>query len=156
MDGILSLEAGYYDSRQDIFGTDPTIPNSQTRFLIGYQRQPWEDFTIGLQYYGEYMHDYSEHEKNLPQGFPKENKLHDFSTIRLTKLLKNQTLRLSLFSFYSLSDKDYMINPEIKYNFTDQVWGAIGGNIFGGDRNWSQFGQLDKNDNVCLQLRYEF
>jgi hypothetical protein len=49
-----------------------------------------------------------------------------------------------------------MINPEIKYNFTDQVWGAIGGNIFGGDRNWSQFGQLDKNDNVCLQLRYEF
>ena len=155
-EGILSLETGYYDSRQDNVGKDPMIPNSQTKFLIGYQKQLWEDLTIGLQYYGEYMHDYSEYEKNLPQGFPKENKLHDFSTIRITRLLKNQTLKLSLFCFYSISDKDYMINPEIKYNFTDQVWGAIGENIFGGYRKWSQFGQLDKNDNVYLQLRYEF
>ena len=56
--GVLSFEAGFYDSRQDRSGTDPVIPNSQTRFLAGYQRSLWTDFTAGLQYYGEYMQRY--------------------------------------------------------------------------------------------------
>ncbi|GAB4419513.1 MAG: hypothetical protein OHK0032_15390 [Thermodesulfovibrionales bacterium] len=156
LDGVLSFEAGYYDSRQDRSGKDPMVPNSQIRFLIGYQRQMWEDFTIGLQYYGEYMHDYSEYKENLPPGFPKEKRLHQLVTLRLTQFLRHQTLRLSFFAFYSPSDGDYMLNPEIKYNFSDHIWAAIGGNIFGGGERWSQFGQLDKNDNIYLQLRYEF
>jgi hypothetical protein len=68
----------------------------------------------------------------------------------------HQTLKLSFFSFYSTSDGDYMLNPEIKYNFSDHVWSAIGANVFGGGEKWSQFGQLDRNDNIYLQLRYEF
>lgn len=156
LDGVLSLEAGYYDSREDRKGTDAMIPNSQTRFLIGYQRQLWEDFTMGLQYYGEYMHDYSAYERNLPAGFPKEHKLRHLTTVRLTQFLMHQTLRLSFFSFFSPSDRDYMLNPEIKYSFTDRIWAAVGANVFGGEKSWTQFGQLDKNDNVYLQLRYEF
>ena len=156
LDGVLSLEAGYYDSREDRKGADPMIPNSSTRFLIGYQRQLWEDFTVGLQYYGEYMHDYSEYKKNLPPGFPQERKLHELVTVRLMQFLIHQTLRLSFFSFWSPSDGDYLLNPEIKYNFTDHIWAAIGANIFGGGKEWSQFGQLDRNDYVYLQMRYEF
>jgi len=155
-DGVLSLEAGYYDSRQDRKGSDPMIPNSQTRFLIGYQKQLWEDFTIGIQYYGEYMHDYSEYKKNLPPGFPQEGELHDLLTIRLAQFLMHQTLRLSWFSFWSPSDGDYLLNPEVKYNFSDHIWVSLGANIFGGGETWSQFGQFDKNDNIYLQVRYEF
>lgn len=51
---------------------------------------------------------------------------------------------------------DYMLTPEIKYNFSDHIWAVIGGNIFGGGEKWSQFGQLDKDDNLYLQVRYEF
>ena len=156
LDGVLSLEAGYYDSREDRKGTDPMIPNSQTRYLIGYQRQLWEDFTLGLQYYGEYMHDYSAYLRNLPQGFPKEKRLHELGSVRLTQFLLHQTLRLSFFSFWSPSDGDYLMNPEVKYNFTDHIWAAVGAMSFGGGEKWSQFGQLDKNDNVYLQVRYEF
>jgi len=156
LDGVLSLEAGYYDSRQDRSGSDFTKPNSQTKFLSGYQRQVWEDFTIGLQYYGEYMHDYSEYKKNQPSGLPKDKKLYQLSTLRLTQLLLHQTLRLSFFAFYSPSDGDYMFNPEIKYNISDHIWVSMGGNFFGGGEKWSQFGQLDKNDNVYTQIRYEF
>lgn len=156
LDGVLSLEAGEYTSTEDRNGTDPMIPNSQTKFLIGYQRQILEDFTIGLQYYGEYMNDYSEYEKNLPSGFSKENKLHDFLTIRATQFLMHQNLRLGFFAIYSPSDKDYLLNPEIKYNISDSVWAAVGGNVFGGAQDWSQFGQLKKNDNVYIQTRYEF
>lgn len=156
LDGVISLEAGYYDSREDRNGTDPMTPNSQTKFLIGYQRQLWEDFTIGLQYFGEYMHDYSEYEKNLPSGFPQEKKLHDLASVRLTQFLIHQTLKLSFFSFYGPADKDYLLNPEIKYNFTDSVWASLGANVFGGGEEWNQFGNLDKNDNVYVQVRYEF
>ncbi|MBI4765206.1 MAG: hypothetical protein HY787_11440 [Deltaproteobacteria bacterium] len=156
LDGVLSLEAGYYDSREDRSGNNPMIPNSQTKFLIGYQRQIWEDFTLGLQYYVEYMHNYSDYEGNLPAGFPKDQKYHDLTSVRLTQLLMHQTMRLSFFAFYSPSAGDYLLNPEIKYNFTDHIWAAIGANIFGGGNPASQFGQLAKDDNTYVQVRYEF
>ncbi len=156
LDGVLSLEAGYYDSREDRSGTNPLIPNSQIRFLIGYQRQMWEDFTIGLQYYGEYMLNYSAYVKNLPQGFPQEVELYELTTVRLTQFLMHQTLRLSFFAFYSPSYGDYMLNPEMKYNFSDHIWAAVGANIFGAGTRSSPFGQFDKNDNIYSQLRYEF
>ena len=156
LDGVLSLETGYCDSRQDRHGTDPLIPNSQTRYLIGYQRQLWEDFTLGLQYYGEYMQDYSAYVQNLPAGFPQEKRLHQLATIRLTQFLIHQTVRLSFFAIYGISDRDYLLNPEIKYNITDSIWLAVGGNFFGGEKSWTQFGQLANNDNVYTEVRYEF
>jgi hypothetical protein len=154
--GVLSLEAGYYDSRQDRGGTDALVPNSQARYLAGYQAQLWEDFTAGAQYYGEYMMDYAEYGTNLPPGIPKEKRLHQLATVRLTQFLLHQTLRLSFFAFYGLSDGDYLINPEVKYNFTDSIWAAIGGNFFGGGKPSSRFGQFAKDDNAYLQARYEF
>ena len=154
--GVLSFETGYYDSRQDPHGTDPMIPNSQTRYLIGYQRQLWEDFTVGMQYYGEYLEDYSAYVQNLPAGFPQEKRLHQLATIRLTQFLMNQTLRLSFFTMYGISDRDYLVNPEVKYNITDSIWLALGGNFFGGEKSWTQFGQQANNDNVYTQIRYEF
>ncbi len=156
LDGVLSFEIGYYDSRKDRQGTEPMIPNSQTRYLIGYQRQLWEDFTVGMQYYGEYMQDYSAYVQNLPSGFPQEKRLHQLASIRLTQFMIHQTLRLSFFAFYGLSDGDYMLNPEVKYNLTDSIWIAVGGNFFGGGKPWSQFGQFAKDDNIYSQLRYEF
>ncbi len=156
LDGVLSLEVGYYDSRKDREGTDPMIPNSSTRFLVGYQRQFWEDFTVGMQYYGEYMHEYSDYLHNLPQGFPRKKRLTDLFTVRLTQLLRHQTLRLSFFSFFSPSDGDYLLNPEMRYSFSDSLWAAAGAMIFGGGEDWSQFGQFDRDDNIYLQVRYEF
>ena len=156
MDGVISLEAGYYDSREDRSGNDPMIPNSQTRYLIGYQRQLWEDFTVGLQYYGEYMQKYGAYTESLPAGFPQDKRLHQLSTIRLTQLLLHQTVRLSFFAIYGISDRDYLINPEVKYNFTDSVWFAVGGNFFGGEKPWTQFGQFAQDDNAYVQARYEF
>jgi len=37
--GVISLEAAYYDSRDDPGGDIVAIPNSQARFLVGYQKQ---------------------------------------------------------------------------------------------------------------------
>ena len=154
--GVLSFEAGFYDSRQDIAGTNPLIPNSQTRFLAGYQRSPWADFTAGLQYYGEYMHKYNRYEASFPAGLPKQDRLRQLLTLRLTQFLKYQTWKLSLFSFWSPTDKDFYLIPEAACHVTDELTATVGVNVFGGANNNTFLGQLDKNDNIYLSMRYEF
>ncbi len=154
--GVAGFEAGYYDSLDDRSGTDPLIPNSQTRFLLSYQRQVIEDFSVTVQYYGEYTHDYAEYESTGIAAFPKEPRFRDLASLRLTYLIMHQNMRLQWFSNWSPADRDYLLNPEVRYNFSDHVWAALGANVFGGKRDTTQFGSLDKNDNMYMQARYEF
>jgi hypothetical protein len=154
--GVLSLEAAYYDSRQDRSGGDFTVPNSQTRLLAGYQLQPWEDFSLTLQYYAERMRDYSAYRAALPPpAFPVERRWSHTFSMRATQFFLHQTLRFSVYASRNASNGDYFFNPELRYSFTDRVWGALGANAFGG-KPWGQFGQLSGDDNVYVQLRYEF
>lgn len=155
-DGILSFETGYYHSREDEGGNDPIIPNSQVRFLVGYQRQVWEDFTVGLQYYGEIMEDYSAYRSSLLTGFPAQEEYRDIVSLRLEQLMKHQTLLLSLFTFYSPVDKDYLFRPKISYKIFDNLSCALGANVFGGRNNTTFLGQFDKNDNIYLWVRFDF
>jgi len=154
-EGVLSLEAAYYDSRQDRSGNDFAVPNSQTRLLAGYQIQPAEDLSLGFQYYAEAMNDYGAYLAALPAGFPVEKRWSHTVTARLTQFFRHQTLRLSAYASYNASTGDHFVNPELRYSFTDKVWGAVGANIFGG-KPWGQFGQLSRDDNVYLQVRYAF
>ena len=154
--GVMSFEAGFYDSRQDRAGTDPLIPNSQTRFLAGYQRSLWTDFTAGLQYYGEYMDNYNRYTASVPAGLPKQDRLRQLLTLRLTQFLKYQTWKLSLFTFWSPTDKDFYLIPEAAWRVTDGFTATVGANVFGGASDNTFLGQLDKNDNLYLSMRYEF
>lgn len=153
--GVWGGEVGYYDSLDDHNGTNPSIENSQFRFLLTYQRQLAQDFTGSLAYYGEWMQDHAAYRRSLPSDFPSRPELRDLIGLRLTKLLRYQTLKLSLFTFYGPIAGDLFLNPEISFNFTDHLWAALGGNIFGGPSE-SFFGQLDRNDNVYLTVRYSF
>ncbi len=154
-EGVLSLEAAYYDSREDRAGSDFAVPNSQTRLLAGYQIQPAEDISLGLQYYAEHMHDHGAYLAALPTGFPTDKRWSHTVTARLTQFFLHQTLRLSAYASYNACNGDHFVNPELRYSFTDKVWGAVGANLFGG-KPWGQFGQLSRDDNVYLQVRYEF
>jgi hypothetical protein len=154
--GVVNAEYGYYDSMDDRNGKSPGIENSQSKFLIGYQKAFPSDFTVGLQYYGELMHQYSQYEDNLPSAFARKDQLHQYIASRLTKLLKYQTLKISLSSFYSPDDKDFLIMPEASYNFTDNLLVMLGANIFGGIDNNTALGQHNKNDNVYITVRYSF
>ena len=154
--GIVSFEAGYFHSRDDEDGDDPTIANSQARFLVGYQRQPWQDATLGIQYYTEIIKDHSAYQSSLPVGFPAQKEYRDFITFRIDQLLAHQTWRLSMMCFFSPADNDYLLQPQLSYKFSDDLSATVGANIFGGERNWTSFGQLDKNDNVYLSARFDF
>ena len=101
------------------------------------------------------MHDHDAYRVALPVGFPADKRWSHTVTARLTQFFLHQTLRLSTYASYNASNGDHFVNPELRYSFTDRVWGAAGANLFGG-KPWGQFGQLSRDDNLYLQVRYEF
>lgn len=154
--GTLSVEAGYYDSRDDRAGTDPTVPNSQWRFLVGYQREVVPDFIVGVQGYGELMSSYARYRDSLPASAPLEDEFRGVVSLRLTQMLAYQAWRLSLFVAYSPTDDDYFVQPEVSYKLTDALSVRAGANVLGGRHPWTFFGQFDRNDNVYVAGRLDF
>jgi len=154
--GVISLEAGYYDSRDDRAGDNVTIPNSEARFLVGYRKQLSQDTTLGLQYYVEILMDFTAYENSLPDDGKQSKKYRDIVTMSLSRFLQHQAWELSLFAFYSPAEQDYLLQPRIAYRFSDNFSTALGANIFGGKTRTTFFGQFDRNDNVYLTLRYDF
>jgi len=153
--GITNMEVGYYESADDLSGKNNLIDNSQMRYLVGYTQEIGRDFTAGLQYYVEQMLDYSQYKSNLISG-PARDRYRHLITLRLTKLLMNQNLRCSLFTYFSPSDKDVHMRPNINYKLSDNTALEIGGNIFFGDYPNTFFGQFRNNTNVYAALRYSF
>ncbi len=154
--GIVNVEAGYYDSLEDSSGADPFVRNSEIRFLAGFERELARNFTGGFQYYLEWMQDYSAYEANMPAGMPARDEYRHLLTMRLTKMLLQQNLRLSIFCYYSPSDHDYYFRPKANYKVNDQ-WTVEGGvNIFGGRDDYTFWGQFEDNTNVYLSARYGF
>jgi len=156
LSGVVWVEGGLYDSRDDRDGDNPFVPNGSLRYLAGYERQWLPDFNIGLQYYGERMSDHASYVAVLPAGMREEDEFRHLVTARFEKMLHYQTIRLSLFAFYSPTDEDVHIRGMASYRLSDEVEVAAGGNVFDGKRNDTQFGQFDANDNLYLRLRYVF
>ena len=154
--GIGNLEAGHYDSLDDRDGDDPLIRNSETRFLIGYERELGRELTGSIQYYVELMSDYDTYEDNIPPGQAKKDELRQVLTLRLTKLLMNQNLKLSFFGYYSPTDIDGYLRPKVNYKLTDQWALEVGANIFFGNDDHTFFGQFQDTTNAYASIRWNF
>ncbi len=154
--GIANVEAGYYDSIEDRGGTNPLVRNSEVRFLAGFEREIMPDFTGAVQYYLEWMQDYDAYEASLAAGAPAKDEYRHLLTLRLTKLLMQQNLTLSLFSYYSPSDHDFYLRPKANYKVTDHWTVETGANIFGGRDDYTFWGQFEDNTNVYVSARYGF
>ena len=61
-----------------------------------------------------------------------------------------------MFTFYSPSDQDLLLIPEVWHALSDRLSLAVGGTVFGGQRPDTFFGQFDRNDNVYIVLRFDF
>lgn len=154
--GIFNVEMGYFDSRQDRGGGNVFVNNSEFRFLVGYEQELAKEFTGAVQYYVEHMMGYSAYENSLLFFMPKRDQDRHVVTLRLTKLLMNQELTLSLFAYYSPSDKDAYIRPRASYKITDNWLAECGANLFVGESDTTFFGQFEKNTNVYLAMRFTF
>ncbi len=154
--GIGNLEVGCYHSLDDRSGRDPLIRNSEFRLLVGYEQEVGRDFTAGVQYYVECMMDYRDYRRTLPPGIRARDQVRQLVTLRLTKLLMNQNLRLSLFIFASPTDADCYLRPKVHYKVKDNWAVEAGANLFRGARDHTFFGQFEENSNLYAGLRYSF
>lgn len=155
LNGVLSIEGGILNSRDDMSGNIPGIENSQNRFLVSYQRPIGENYTINFQYYSEYIKNYQNMVNSL-SGVTDRKKLRHTLSIRQTQYLFYQTLKLSCFALYSPNEKDYYLNPEISYDFGSNTHLSIGGNLFEGKNETTFLGQFNKNDNIYAVLKFDF
>ncbi|NIA13779.1 MAG: hypothetical protein GWP08_06825 [Nitrospiraceae bacterium] len=154
--GIGNIEFGYYDSYQDRSGTNPLVNNSELRLLVGYEQEIAKEFTGAVQYYLEHMMDYDAYMDTRIFLIPARDKDRHVLTLRLTKLMMNQNLTLSLFTYYSPSDGDAYLRPNLKYKVNDHWTIDFGGNVFAGESDTSFFGQFKNNSNVYAGFRYAF
>ncbi|MDP6625480.1 MAG: hypothetical protein QGG87_03355, partial [Nitrospinota bacterium] len=114
------------------------------------------DFTVGAQYYLEHIMHYNSYLNLLPSGSPVADENRHVLTLRLTKLLFDQNLMLSLFTFYSPSDKDAYLRPKISFKIDDYWTVESGGNLFMGKEDHTFFGQFENNNNLYVGIRYGF
>ena len=154
--GVANIEAGYYDSYQDRGGDNPLINNSEFRVLLGYERELAKEFTGAVQYYLEHIMDYNAYMNTRIFLMPARDRDRHVFTLRLTRLLMNQNLILSLFTYYSPSDGDAYLRPNLKYKVNDRWTVECGGNIFAGESDTSFFGQFENNTNAYASARYAF
>ncbi len=155
--GLLNVELGYYDSRDDSDGSDFGVNNSEWRFLIGYERELAKELTGAIQYYVEHMVDYDNYAASpFFRIFPKRDEDRHVVTVRLTKLLMDQNLILSFFAYYSPSDQDAFLRPKSTYKVNDRWTVEGGGNLFLGKDDHTFFGQFEKSTNVYVSARYSF
>jgi hypothetical protein len=154
--GLVNAEVAWYESRDDGNGDDPRIPNSQARWLVGYERELVTNLTGAVQYYGERLADYDALRASYPDPDTLPDEWRSLFTLRLTYRAMRDNLTLGLFTFYSPSDEDYHLRPNISYRISDAWQIAGGANLFGGDQAHTFFGQLEENSNVYVRLRHYY
>jgi hypothetical protein len=153
--GVGNLELGYYDSRDDRGGDDQYIPNSEWRFLAGYEQEVVRNITLAGQYYLEALQNYSGYLATAQPDTARDQYRH-LVTLRLTWMMLNQNLTFSMFGYYSPTDEDTYIRPELKYKLTDEWQLSGGANLFYGHHDHTFFGQFKYNTNLYAGIRYSF
>lgn len=154
--GIANAEYAYYRSREDSDGTNPLVANSQSRYLLGYSQELFTNITGSVQWYTEAIH---HHSALLEHSFYPEyeqEKYRHWVTSRLTWQAWRQTLTVNGFLFFSPSDHDGYLKANVTYAPTDD-WQVKGGvNIFGGEDEFTFFGQFEDASNVYFAFRYYY
>lgn len=154
--GIGNAEVAFYHSPEDEEGDIRTIQNSMLKWLVGYDKDMGNDLNVGLQYYVEETLNYIDYKKALLPADYQWAEFRHVITLRVTKLFARQTVRASIFSFFSPSDLDAYIRPSLVWNPTDAWTLTVGANLMWGRDSHTEFGSMQKNKNVYMRLRYSF
>ncbi len=153
---IVNFETAYYDSVDDRNGTNPYVPNSQWRYLFGVERELVTNLSASLQFYVEKMADYHAYKQALAGPAGQARAWRQVYTLRLTEQRLRGNWTNSLFVFYSPSERDYFVLPEVRYRLSDTLHAALGGRVLGGQSEPGFFAAIEENSNVYARLRLNF
>lgn len=152
--GLINAEFAYYDSTDDKQGNEANIPNSQTRWLLGYQQEIVKNLSGGVQFYVERIRNHDALLKNslAPQFEVEKNRV--WLTQRLTYQAMQQTLTLSVFNFFSTTENDGYSKININYSPADTWRLSFGLHVFYGEQPHTFFGQFEDASNVFVRYRW--
>ncbi len=157
---LVNVEGAAYITPDDEDGDDPLLPNSQLRGFVGVEKSLGNEWTVSTQYYGEYMLDYEKYEEAHLATFGGEEapfeELRSTVTARISKSMRNQTLRFSLFGYAGLTDEDWHLRPSVSYKIDEAITWTTGANLIDGEEPHTMFGQFRDNSNIYMRLRYSF
>lgn len=145
---VLRGEVAYYFDKK--FSAEDLLVNGikekdYTNYLIGYDHN-WFGVNVSLQFIQEYILDY---EKDISN-----DEFQSTTTFLASKTFLNETLELSLFSYYGINDNDALLRPKFSYDLSDGFNIILGTDVFIGKEG--NFGQYNDNDMVYLKVRYDF
>lgn len=156
LNGIGNVEYAYWNSRESDSGDNPWVPNSQSRFLLGYETEIIRNLTANFQYYVEYIHDYEKRKASTPTKDARPREIRQLFTTRWTLLTQQSNLVYSAFLFYSPSDRDFYLIPNAMYRLGDAWQFNAGANLLGGKHDYTLFGQMETNSNIYIRAKYLF
>ncbi|SHI09064.1 hypothetical protein [Ferrimonas marina] len=153
--GLWNLEGAWHDL-QDQDGTVAGVPADKLMLLTGYQMELVSQLTLGVQYQWEHLTDYSQWLAAQPYPDKQPEQDRHLLTLRLDYRALQERLTLSMFGFYSPTDQDVYLRPQIGYRHDDRWSFAAGLNLLDGKHNHTFFGQLADNSNAWLRIRYHY
>jgi hypothetical protein len=153
---LVHAEGAAYVSQEDTDGDNPFIANSQFRGFAGFDKSLGNEWNLSGQYYGEYMLDHDLYMTGIQLGGPAFDELRSTVTGRLTKFMSNQTVFVSVFGYWGVSDEDWHLRPSVSYKVTDAINWTVGGSLIDGNEAYTMFGQFRDNSNFFTRLRYSF
>lgn len=156
--GIFTAEIGYYHSREDKDGNNPMIENSMFKWLVGYRIDLSAKLSAGVQWYQERMMDYDAYKDSMAMNPFHKKQAHNTYTLRLTFKTQQDTLWVSLFSYYRPQDKDSFTRLDITKQLDNHFSVTLGAAIFTGKDHYEdrEFGMLRHDDNLFLRVKYNF
>lgn len=158
--GIISLETGRYDSKDDPDGTNPFIENSSQKTLLGYRMDLSANLAGGLQWFRETMQDHDAYLTGRGSGQsvePREENRNTY-TLRITLKFLQETLWINLFHYERPQDRDRFSKFDLSRRLSDSLVLTTGLNFFDGEAGYEdrEFGMLRNDDNFFARLRFSF
>ncbi|MDC8832013.1 hypothetical protein [Alteromonas gilva] len=152
--GLAKAEYAYHDAREEADGSNPLVPNSQHRLLLGYEQELVANLTGSVQWYTEQISNYDKLlTTSLWPQFAPQRRRHVITTQLVYRTLR-QSLTLNWFNFHSTTDRDGYMRFRASYSPVDQWQLNSGFNWFYGDEAHTFYSQFRDASNVYASFRY--
>jgi hypothetical protein len=144
--GEFSYNIGKYFSAADQLEDEGLAKKDFLYYMVGTDYSIL-DYYFNLQLIQKIIMDYRDsiYEDEVQTNF----------SLRFQAKLFNETFKPEILIIYGSNDGSWMVRPKVVYDFTDQLTGAIGLDIFSGPSG-SFLGQFDSKDSVYLEFKYGF
>lgn len=146
---------------EDKTGDDPKRRNSRLEYVLGLDWTASEDFSLGAQYAGRHLLDYSRDAEvdalsamGPPPPFVEEGTTHEVSLQMNLKLLPE--VGLQVIGLYNATYQDFFVLGFVWWDVADALKAYAGTVAFGGRDEHTPFGRQRSFSRAFLEVKYSF